>query len=301
MSEQVPVHGGARTCGVLKERGTVAHGRAVVLGQLGEIVIFGHWFVGERFVGERFVGERFVGERFVGERFVGERFVGERFVGERFVGERFVGKRFMGERFVGERFVGERFVGERFVGERFVGERFVCERFVCERFVGERFVGENGFVAKERILGRLERVDVGGLGARRRDARAVVKRRPHRRRRRRVVLGQITTKVTDEGVERPGAKQLQGKLPLFGADETRVGDYFNSGRLEAVVELAQALLLAVGHAAVELVGRGGVAGELVDVRVEGLGVEDGRREGVVALVERAKQLLPPHAKLPRRP
>ncbi len=91
----------------------------------------------------------------------------------------------------------------------------------------------------------------------------------------RVVRGQVRGKVADERVERLGAEELDGVLPLLGPDELGVGNDLERGRLEGIVQLAHALLLAVVEQAAQLVGGAGLVRELVDIVVEGGGVLDG--------------------------
>lgn len=60
----------------------------------------------------------------------------------------------------------------------------------------------------------------------------------------RVALGQVARKVPHEGVESASPEELQGVLPLVGADETGVGDDLECCRFKRLVKLLEALLLA---------------------------------------------------------
>jgi hypothetical protein len=116
-----------------------------------------------------------------------------------------------------------------------------------------------------------------------------------------VVLGKVGGKVSHERVQGLGPEELEGILPLLRADEFGVCDDLQRGRLETVVQLAEALFLAVGQQLVELIGGGRGVWDFVNVMMKSLGVLDGRRESVVFIVQIGEELVPLHAKLPSGP
>lgn len=113
-----------------------------------------------------------------------------------------------------------------------------------------------------------------------------------------VVVGEVRGKVADERVQRLRAEELEGVLPLLGADERGVGDDFERGGFERPVQFAQALLLAVGEESVKVFGGARLFGDLVDVVVEGFRVLDGGRNGVVLVVELGEEVIPLQPELP---
>jgi hypothetical protein len=117
----------------------------------------------------------------------------------------------------------------------------------------------------------------------------------------RMVIGEVGGEVSHERVEALRPEELESVLPLSGADERRVGDDLNGGRLEGLVQLAQPVLLTVGEAAVEVVRRGGIGRYLVDIVMKGLGVLDRGGKGVVAFVQRAREVVLLQAELPEGP
>lgn len=50
-----------------------------------------------------------------------------------------------------------------------------------------------------------------------------------------MAVGEIGGKVSDEGIERLGTKQLEGKLPLLSPDETWVSNDLERSRLERII------------------------------------------------------------------
>jgi hypothetical protein len=99
-----------------------------------------------------------------------------------------------------------------------------------------------------------------------------------------IIVRYIACKKSDHRVERLGAKQLQGVLPLVCCHELRVSDDLNSQRLERLIEFAKTLVPASCHQPVKLVRGAGIARELVDIVVKGLGVLYRVGEGVVLIV-----------------
>jgi len=116
-----------------------------------------------------------------------------------------------------------------------------------------------------------------------------------------MIVGKVRGKVSHERVETLRPEQLESVLPLCGADERRVGDNFDRGRLERQVQLTQPVLLAVGEPPVEVFCRGGIGRYLVDIVVEGLGVLYRRGKGVVAVMQRREEVVPLQAELPEWP
>lgn len=116
-----------------------------------------------------------------------------------------------------------------------------------------------------------------------------------------VVGREIGCVVTDEGIERLRPKELHGMLPLLGTDERRVGDDLESGRLERLVQLTQALFLAAVEKTVELVDGGGLLRDLVDIVVKGFGVEDRGGDRVILVVQRSEEVVLLQPKLPEGP
>lgn len=116
-----------------------------------------------------------------------------------------------------------------------------------------------------------------------------------------VVGREVRCIVAHEGIERLRPEQLHGVLPLLSADKGRVGDDFKGGRLERLVQLAQALFLAGVEEAVELVGGGGLLGDLVHIVVKGLGIEDRGGDRIILVVERAEEVVLLQPKLPEGP
>ena len=117
----------------------------------------------------------------------------------------------------------------------------------------------------------------------------------------RVLRGKIRSKVANQRVQRLRAKELGSVLPLFGANEGRVGDDLESGRLERLVQLAEALVLAVLEEAVEIISGGGLVGELINIMMESLRVLDGRGNGIVLIMQLGEEVVPLQPKLPVRP
>jgi hypothetical protein len=116
-----------------------------------------------------------------------------------------------------------------------------------------------------------------------------------------VVGREIGCIVANEGIERLRPEELHGVLPLLGTDERRVGDDLKGGRLECLVQLPQALFLAGVEEAVELIGGGGLLGDLVDIVVKGLGVEDRGGDRVILVVKGSEEVVLLQPKLPEGP
>jgi hypothetical protein len=116
-----------------------------------------------------------------------------------------------------------------------------------------------------------------------------------------VAVREIAREVPDDGVKRLGPEELESVLPVFRVHQLGVGDDLHGQRLERLMELGQALALAIGHQAMELVRCIGITGDFVDVVVEGLGVLDVEGEGVILIVEFGKEVIPLHAELPGWP
>lgn len=116
-----------------------------------------------------------------------------------------------------------------------------------------------------------------------------------------IALGKVTGKVSYKRVERTRPKELDGERPLLRPNELRVGDDLYTGQLERVVELTKTLNASLGHAAMELVLGAGVAGDLENIVVEGFRVLNGRRKGVVLVMQLGEEVSPLHAKLPGGP
>ena len=157
----------------------------------------------------------------------------------------------------------------------------------------ERFVGHDGTVIEEGAGVRVgERVGIAaGLGCR----TGAGLRVPG-------MMGRkVRGKVLDERVERLCAEELEGVLPLLGSDKVRVADNLECCRLERIVQLAEPLLLAVLEEAVEVISGAGLVGDLVNIVVEGLRVLNGRRDGVVLIMQLGEEVVSPQAKLPMWP
>lgn len=90
-------------------------------------------------------------------------------------------------------------------------------------------------------------------------------------------------------------------LPLVGADQVRVRNDLERSRLQGVVEFAKTSLLASTEHSVELIGRICLAGDLVDIVVERLRVENGRLDRIILIVQLGEEVIPPQAKLPMGP
>lgn len=116
-----------------------------------------------------------------------------------------------------------------------------------------------------------------------------------------VVFGQVAGKVPDNRVVGAGAEELQGVLPLLGADQLRVGDDLDGERLQRLVELTEALLPAGRQEPVKLLSSVGIVRDLEDVVVKGFGVLNSGGKGVIAVVECRIEVVLLHAELPEGP
>lgn len=99
-----------------------------------------------------------------------------------------------------------------------------------------------------------------------------------------VVFGEVGREVANKRIERLRSEELDGVLPLIGADELRVSNDLECCRFEGFIQLAKALFLAVLEPAVEVISRGSLVGDFVDVMMEGLWVLDGLGDGVILIV-----------------
>jgi hypothetical protein len=116
-----------------------------------------------------------------------------------------------------------------------------------------------------------------------------------------VVIGEVACKISDDGVERLGSKELEGMLPLVRTYQLRVGNDLYSERFKRLLEFGEPLPLTSRHEAMEFFGRVCMVGNFVDVVVKGFGVLEGVGKGVVLIVQRRKQVVPLQAKLPSWP
>ena len=89
-----------------------------------------------------------------------------------------------------------------------------------------------------------------------------------------VVIGEVGREVADKRIKRLSPEELQSVLPLFGANQGRVGDDFERGRFKGIIQLAETLLLAVAKETVKLICGACLVGDLKNVVVEGLWVLD---------------------------
>lgn len=149
-------------------------------------------------------------------------------------------------------------------------------------------------------------VEAAQVGARRADAAPIAERRAGGRGRvvalmARIVVGEVAGEEAHKGVEGTRAEELQGVGPLSGADELGAGDDLDCSEVKRRVELLQALFLAIAHETVEFVGGIGETGDFVDIVVEGVGVLDARRDGVVLVLQLGGEIISLHPKLPERP
>ncbi len=101
----------------------------------------------------------------------------------------------------------------------------------------------------------------------------------------RVVIGEVGGEVADKRIKGLGPEELESVLPLFGSNQGRVGDDFERGRFQGIIQLAETLLLAVAKETVELICGACLVGDLENVVVEGLWVLNRRGKCVVLIVE----------------
>jgi len=90
-------------------------------------------------------------------------------------------------------------------------------------------------------------------------------------------------------------------LPLLGADEGRVSDDLEGGRLERLVQLAEALFLASVEQAMELIGAGGLLRDLVHIVVKGFGIENRGGDRIILVVQGTEEVVLLQPKFPEGP